>query len=243
MAEPTVTQPQEMAPAQAPTQALATQEVAQEITTKGTDPGSTELDAKSKAKAENYVSILMNELHSPQTRDDVLEILKSSKDPFITIPQAALVINDAAKVKIERSGGKVDMQTMFLGSPYLVGDLMELGNAAGIFQVTKEDFPDLYQDSLQMYIQRGLKDGSIDPIELQLAGEKVMSQNQRVGGQYLAQEQGMPHAPTQAQILQQKERSTKQKVMTQVEDQRSKEVKAQNDQQVRQALLVAQQGR
>jgi len=115
MVEP-MTQTQEVAPGQE-----APQQVPQDIATKGTDP-------KAKSKAENYVNILMNELHSPQTRDDVLDILRSSKDPFITIPQAALVINDAAKVKIERSGGKVDMQTMFMGSPYLVGDLMELGN-------------------------------------------------------------------------------------------------------------------
>lgn len=201
-----------------------------------------QLDPKLQQKAENYISVLMNELHSPDTRDDVLEILKSAQDPFITVPQAAMAVNDAAAKKIERSGGKIDIQTMFLGSQYLVGDLMEIGNSFGVFQVTKDDFKDLYQDSLQLFIQRGLKDGSIDPIELQLTGEAMMTENQKIGGHYLAQQTGIPHAPQQTQVLQQFENRTKQKVLAEEADKRSKEAKMQNDIQVRQALMAQAQG-
>lgn len=200
------------------------------------------IDPKQKEKAENYISILMNELHSPDTRDDVLEILKSSKDPFVTVPQAALAINDAAAGKITKNGGKVDVATMFIGSQYLVNDLMEIGNAFGIFKTTEKDFGDLYQDSLQMYIQRGLKDGSIDPIELQLAGEQMMDQNQKVGGHYLAEQKGVPYKPSQQQILQQHENATRRKVQAEELDKQSKQAKMQNDQQVKQALLMQSQG-
>ena len=200
------------------------------------------LDPKLKEKAESYISVLMNELHAPETREDVLEMLKSSSDPSMTIPQAAMAINDAAAMKIKKSGGRVDIPTMFLGSQYLVGDLMEIGNTFGIFETTKEDFPDLYQDSLQMFIQRGLKDGTIDPIELQLTGEKIMSENQKIGGHYLAEKNGIPYQPTQQQVLQQNEQSTTRKVRAEELDKQSKQAKMQNDQQVRQALLMSSQG-
>ena len=201
-----------------------------------------DIDPKLKEKAESYISVLMNELHAPETREDVLDMLKSSSDPFMTIPQAAMAINDAAAMKIQKSGGRVDISTMFLGSQYLVGDLMEIGNTFGIFETTKEDFPDLYQDSLQMFIQRGLKDGTIDPIELQLTGEKIMSDNQKIGGHYLAEQQGIPYQPTQQMVLQQNERATTRKVRAEELDKQSKTAKQQNDQQVRQALLMSSQG-
>ena len=58
---------------------------------------------------EDYTSLLMNLMHSPKTRDDVIGILGSSKDPYMTIPQAAMAINDAAANQIQQGGGKVDI--------------------------------------------------------------------------------------------------------------------------------------
>ncbi|MBV5342759.1 hypothetical protein JZU68_03790, partial [bacterium] len=78
----------------------------------------------------------------------------------MTVPQAAMTINDQAQSKITKQGGRIDTNTMFLASQYLVSDLMEIGNTFGVFKVGQEDFKELYQDSLQMYIQRGLKDKS-----------------------------------------------------------------------------------
>jgi len=206
------------------------------------NPEGQQLSAEMKGKMEDYTSLLMNLMHSPKTRDDVIGILGSSKDPYMTIPQAAMAINDAAANQIQQGGGKVDINTQFLASQYLVGDLMEIGNSYGLFKVTKDDFGPLYQDSLQMYIQRGLKDGTIDPIELQLTGEKIMNQNQRVGGQYLAQQNGIPHAPSQAQIMQQQQIVTRRETMAEVQKQQAGKAKQQQDQQARQALVMQQMG-
>lgn len=162
-----------------------------------------QVDPSMQKKVEDYASILMTIMHGPETRDDVLEMLSSSPDPFITVPQAAITVNDIARQKIEKQQGKVDEATMLAASQYLVGDLIELGEAAGKFQVSPEDNAELYQDAVQMYIERGLKSGEIDPIELQLAGEQFMSTNQKVGGQYLAQEQGLGYEPSQGQMLNQ----------------------------------------
>jgi len=259
--QPSMAQPQEGAPTTAPPQGMpqevpqspqAVQEGTAPVTPSGpptTQSGGSEqnvteleMDPKVKQKVESYVSVLMNELHSPDTRDDIIEILKSSSDPFMTIPQAAMTVNDMAKAKISKQGGKIDSATMFGASQYLVGDLMEIGNTFGIFQTTKEDFPELYQDSLQMYIQRGLKDKSIDPIELQNTAEKFMTENQRIGGHFMAEKQGMPYEPQSTQMMAQVESQTRTKVQAEEANKRSLEAKAQMDQQSRQALLSQQGG-
>lgn len=199
-----------------------------------------QLDPQKRKKIEGYITVLMNELHGKETRDDVIEILKSSKDPYITIPQAALAVNDAAANKIAKSGGRIDLNTQFVASQYLVSDLMEIGNSFGIFKTDQKDYPELLQDSLQMYIERGLKNGSIDPIELQVTAEKFMSKNQKIGGHYFAQQAGLPYAPQATQIMQQVEQKTTRDVRGQVASEQAKAAKAQNDQQVRQALVNQQ---
>ena len=160
-------------------------------------------DKKVRDRIDSYVVALMNELHGSETRDDVLDILKNGKDPYIGIPEAAMAVNDAAAAKFKQNGVEVDLNTQFNASAYLVNDLMEIGNKFGFFEVTKDDFAPLLEDSLQTYVERGLKDGTIDPIELQLTAESFTSENQRIAGLYYGQENGVPPAPQQQQIIHQ----------------------------------------
>ena len=158
-------------------------------------------DQKKQDKVDSYVVALMNELHGSETRDDVLDILKNGKDPYIGIPEAAMAVNDAAVAKFEQNGVKVDLNTQFNASQFLINDLMEIGSKFGFFEVTQDDFAPLLEDSLQTYVERGLKDGTIDPVELQLTAEKFTTENQRIAGLYHGQENGVPPAPQQQQII------------------------------------------
>lgn len=167
------------------------------------EPQRTPEDKKVQDRLDSYVVALMNELHGSETRDDVLDILKNGKDPYIGIPEAAMAVNDAAVAKFEQNGVEVDLNTQFNASAYLVNDLMEIGSKFGFFEVTQDDFAPLLEDSLQTYIERGLKDGTIDPIELQLTAESFTSENQRIAGLYYGQENGVPPAPQQQQIIHQ----------------------------------------
>ena len=158
-------------------------------------------DQKKRDKIDSYVVALMYELHGSETRDDVLDILKNGKDPYIGIPEAAMAVNDAAVAKFEQNGVKVDLNTQFNASQFLINDLMEIGSKFGFFEVTQDDFAPLLEDSLQTYVERGLKDGTIDPVELQLTAEKFTTENQRIAGLYHGQENGVPPAPQQQQII------------------------------------------
>lgn len=112
-----------------------------------------------------------------------------------------MAVNDAAVAKFEQNGVKVDLNTQFNASQFLINDLMEIGSRFGFFEVTQDDFAPLLEDSLQTYVERGLKDGTIDPVELQLTAEKFTTENQRIAGLYHGQKNGVPPAPQQQQII------------------------------------------
>lgn len=198
------------------------------------EPQRTLEDKKVRDRIDSYVVALMNELHGSETRDDVLDILKNGKDPYIGIPEAAMVVNDAAVAKFEQNGVEVDLNTQFNASTYLVSDLMELGSKFGLFEVTQDDFAPLLEDSLQTYIERGLKNGTIDPIELQLTAEKFTTENQRIAGLYYGQENGVPPTLQQQQIIHQLQQNAAREA---TEKERKKQL-----QQQQQLMAQAQQG-
>lgn len=193
-------------------------------------------DKKVRDRIDSYVVALMNELHGSETRDDVLDILKNGKDPYIGIPEAAMAVNDAAVAKFEQNGVEVDLNTQFNASIYLVNDLMELGSKFGFFEVTRDDFAPLLEDSLQTYVERGLKNGTIDPIELQLTAESFATENQRIAGLYYGQENGVPPAPQQQQIIHQIQQNAAREA---TEKERKKQATALQQQQQQ---LIQQQG-
>ena len=201
----------------------------------------TQKDKKKQDKIDSYVVALMNELHGSETRDDVLDILKNGKDPYIGIPEAAMAVNDAAVAKFEQNGVKVDLNTQFNASQYLVNDLMEIGSKFGFFEVTQDDFAPLLEDSLQTYVERGLKDGTIDPVELQLTAEKFTSENQRIAGLYHGQENGVPPAPQQQQIIHQIQQNAAREATAEEKKKQAVAAGQQQKQQQQQLMAQAQQ--
>ena len=199
-------------------------------------------DQKVRDRIDSYVVALMNELHGSETRDDVLDILKNGKDPYIGIPEAAMVVNDAAVAKFEQNGVEVDLNTQFNASMYLVNDLMELGSKFGFFEVTQDDFAPLLEDSLQTYVERGLKSGTIDPIELQLTAESFTSENQRIAGLYHGQENGVPPAPQQQQIIHQLQQNAAREATAKEKKKQAVEAGRQQKLQQQQLMAQAQQG-
>lgn len=198
-------------------------------------------DKKKQDKIDSYVVALMNELHGSETRDDVLDILKNGKDPYIGIPEAAMAVNDAAVAKFEQNGVKVDLNTQLNASQYLVNDLMEIGSKFGFFEVTQDDFAPLLEDSLQTYVERGLKDGTIDPVELQLTAEKFTSENQRIAGLYHGQENGVPPAPQQQQIIHQIQQNAAREATAEEKKKQAVAAGQQQKQQQQQLMAQAQQ--
>jgi len=153
---------------------------------KGADPNDPRVQ-KVKERAKKYETVLMNILHGKKTRDQVIEVLKSNPDPFVTIPQAAMTVNDMGVMNMKRGGIDVDPGVQLVASQFLLNDLIELGHASESFQLEDEDIEGLVEDTYQMYIQRGLKDKSIDPVQLQLEVQEIMTDEQAAAGAVMGQ--------------------------------------------------------
>lgn len=155
------------------------------------------------AQIKKYSAVLIHLMYSKEMKEQTVNMISSSDDPFISIPMAAnQVIKEADRV-FKKQGIEVSNVVRLSGAQIVVADMIEIGKAKGFFQIEDEEVPALFEDTLQLYIENGLKDGSIDPIQLQIDGEQLMTKEQRAGGQALGQHFGVPMNLSQAQIMEQ----------------------------------------
>jgi hypothetical protein len=133
-------------------------------------------------RGKKYETVLMNILHGKKTRDQVIEVLKSNPDPYITVPQAAMTVNDMGVMTMKRGGIDVEPGVQLVASQLLLNDLFELGQASEAFELQEGDIEAIIEDTFQSYVERGLKDKSIDPIQLQLETQQIMTDEQAAAG-------------------------------------------------------------
>ena len=160
--------------------------------------GGEDVDPKLKRAMEDYQTVMMQVLHAPETRDGVVDML-SSAPAAQSVPATTLQINDMVESKVAKSSGQpVDAAVKVAGAVYVVQDLVEMGNQGGFWEqeVGEEEMGFLLEESMKQYIHRGLADGSIDPVELQQSIEPMMNDTQMEVGGMIAQEAGLPKAPT-----------------------------------------------
>ena len=149
-------------------------------------------EQKMNKQQEVYIGALMRILHDKQTTPMVQEMLKAGP-PEKTIPRITMEVNDMMQQTIARKGGQpADLETIFLGGVYVVSDLIEIGNAGGFFKVNDEgQVKEILQTTIQTYVERGLKDGSIDPVELQAITEPLMEDSDKEEGIAYAKKEGL----------------------------------------------------
>jgi len=170
----------------------------------GPMPPQEELDPKTAQDIKNLASMQMRILHGPNSKGKVIEMLKSGDDPFAIVPHAFNSVNNMAIDMLEKSGIEVSPNAQFGASMYLISDLLQLGYAAaGWEELDETEEQNVYEDSLQIIIEKGLKDGSIDPIQLQFEAEKFLDKDQTMAGTELAKASGVPPEPSQQTIMDQ----------------------------------------
>ena len=149
--------------------------------------GGKKLDPVMQKKIDTYTALLMKIMHGKKSRNKVMDMLKNG-EPSQSIPATALTVNDIA----ERTAKVKDYNVILGASPYLISDLVEIGTSAGLFQLVPEQIQQIYQDTLQKYIEAGIKEGKIDPVQLQADVEPMLNDQQRQQGMQIGQEAGLP---------------------------------------------------
>jgi len=175
-------------------QNMKDQEVTNQIP-QGGDPNDPQV-AKIMQQAKAYETVLKNIIHGEETRDDVIEMLTSVPDPLVSMPQAAMTINDMGVATMKQGGVNVSQEVQMVASGFLLDDLSMLGEATQTFTMGEEEMAAVMEDTFQIYVERGLEDGSIDPIQLQLETEKLMSKEQIAAGVTMGQGK-VPQKPNQ----------------------------------------------
>lgn len=176
-----------------------------------------------------YINGLMKMLHSPKTGGKVVEMLKSAP-PEKSIPQAAMMINGQFEAMLGEKGQKASLETRLMGGVYLVSDLVEIGDAAAAWEQPldpENDLPLLLEGTIQMYIEKGLADGTIDPIELQQKVEPLMSDEHRQLGLEAANMTGIPTEPDQSTAMEAYASQRERKVMDKASNQQANSQRSQ----------------
>lgn len=184
-------------------------------------------DPEAQKRVQAYTSVLIKIMHSKETRDGLIDMLAGGEkekapgpaegsegmpreqkgrtnDPFIAVPQAAVVVNDMALAFMKDNGIEVDFGTQLAGSATVISDIIQLGYAKKIWpELSQEEVAGIYEDALQIVIERGLKDGSIDPIQLQADVEPLMNEDQKGIGNQMAEKGGLGSEPSQQAMTEQ----------------------------------------
>lgn len=151
-------------------------------------------DPKLNKEVDAYSSGLINLVYSRETNGQIYEILKSAP-PETSIPQAALLVNDVMEKKLTERGKKPSLDVLLNAGILLIKELIDVGLAGGFFELEKDDVMPIIQETMQQYIEKGLKDGSIDPIELQQATEKIMPEDMKQEALQAGAQAGVPQKP------------------------------------------------
>ena len=146
------------------------------------------------AQLKNIQAMITDMLYHPQTKDSVQAMLKSS-EPHIAIPGATNAIFQKFEDMVTQKQGKpMPLDMRLTAGVAMFSEVMELGEDMGIVpeDLPEENVGDLLRETMQQYIQKGLKTKSIDPIELQQQVEPLLSEEEKHIGMVMGQNSGTP---------------------------------------------------
>lgn len=142
-----------------------------------------------------YTNMAFNMIHGKQSHEQVKKMLQAG-DPAMSIPNTALTIHQFLEQNISKNQGKVQKDVAIASTTPIVSDLIDIGEGAGFFKLEPEQAQAILKDSVQQYIEVGLKSGSIDPVKLQGQVAPLLDrENAQAGLQGMQQERLSP-APT-----------------------------------------------
>jgi hypothetical protein len=146
---------------------------------------------------QSYLNALVKLMHTKKTAGKVEDMLESGP-PEKAIPETALMINGMMEGEARKGGRPPSLELLFQAGIVVVGDLIEIGNAKGIFDIQDEqEISALLQGTMQKYIEKGLKEGTIDPVELQQKAEAMLAPEDREAALGMAEREGIPVEPNE----------------------------------------------
>jgi len=127
-----------------------------------------------KAAQKEFVLNGMRILHGPETRDMVLERL-SQGEPSDAVADVAMMALEKMEQSAEGQGKPIDDLTKFMGGNDLIGEIIYVGESAGIFKMDEEERSLALTKVISRVMERDIQAGKIDPQELVEAGKQAQA--------------------------------------------------------------------
>lgn len=161
-----------------------------------------EVDPKKRKQLQTMQAMMTDMIYHQDSKSSIQSMLTKG-DPGHTIPATVNTVfmkfEDMTKEKL----GDMPLDMKLAGGVHLFSEIMELAEAQGVIP---EDLPEaqiqpLLKNTIQQYVQRGLKEKTIDPIDLQKRIEPMLSQQEREVGAHMADATGTPVDVTEGQMM------------------------------------------
>jgi hypothetical protein len=130
------------------------------------------------AYTDNATIVVFSEKSQPA----ILQSLQAGQDPVANVANTLFLVHGQLESSLAKDGEKMTEITMAIGGAHLTSELIVLAEAAKLYTLDETQKMDAYQKGIMRYFEAGLKDGSIDPVELQKTLEPVMNDKQREFG-------------------------------------------------------------
>ena len=150
-----------------------------------------ELGPGQQAQLDNYTDNATIAVFSEKSQPAILQLLQSGEDPVQNVAGAAFTVHKQLEAGLQQNGEKISEITLAMGAAHLTSELIVLAEAAKLYVLNEVQKKDAYQKSVMKYFESGLKDGSIDPVELQKTLEPVMNDQQREYGMQQMEQSGI----------------------------------------------------
>lgn len=168
-----------------------------------------------KQKQINMVnSMLTDMVYHEDAKASVQSMLKQGP-PEMTIPKVVNTLFMKFEDMTAEKKGPIPLDIKLVAGVHLFSEVLELAESMGIVRedLSPDQLQPMLKASIQEYIQRGLKEGSIDPIELQERVEPLLSDEEREIGLGFAKAMEKPEGMTQTiateGMMQQRQRPLK----------------------------------
>lgn len=153
-------------------------------------------------QVEDVTAMYMNLIHSEDTRDSVMQTMKSNPDPTKAVVATANMLMKRVDAQTQKRRMTIPDEIKVASAQYVVIDLVNLGNTAGIWErpVPESEVPGIFMQTAQAYIRQGINNKTIDTTKLQAEVEQLMTPEQKAAGMRLGGGQ-VPPGPTPAMAV------------------------------------------
>ena len=146
---------------------------------------------------ENINGAMVDMMYRPETKS-VIQKMLTDAPPEMALPHVTNMLMQKFEDMMEQKNGPMDLQMKLGVGVMTFSEVTELAQGLGKMpqDMPEEQTQELLKATIQQYIQKGLKEKTIDPIELQEAVEPLLTPEEQAMARGMGQEVGTPGGPT-----------------------------------------------